>query len=214
MSAPLFQLRDLDFAYPSQPPLLRKLCLTVCMGDRILLTGTNGSGKSTLLDLLAGILKPSSGMLLLRDKAPAEQSPEAFLELVFRRQKAEDDLFGLVPRHDLEAWRLAWPERFSEPVVQGLKDPLMDKLDTPYSRLSAGELRAFTLLWLPLLVDKFWLLDEPTAGLDPSRKQRFGELCAAKEAPGYLIVSHSGLLPNCLFTRVLSLENGALKELG
>jgi ABC-type transport system involved in cytochrome c biogenesis ATPase subunit len=214
MNAPLFQLRDLDFAYPSQPSLLRKLCLTVCMGDRILLTGTNGSGKSTLLDLLAGILKPSSGMLLLLDKAPAEQSPEAFLDLVFRRQKAEDDLFGLVPRHDLEAWRLAWPERFSEPVVQGLKDPLMDKLDTPYSRLSAGELRAFTLLWLPLLVDKFWLLDEPTAGLDPSRKQRFGELCAAKEAPGYLIVSHSGLLPNSLFTRVLSLENGALKELG
>ncbi|HOY83738.1 MAG TPA: ATP-binding cassette domain-containing protein [Candidatus Syntrophosphaera sp.] len=214
MSASLFHLQALDFAYPDQPLLLKQLSLTIAPADKILLTGANGSGKSTLLDLLAGMLKPRSGNLLLRGNAPSAQAPEAFRELVFRRQKAADDLFGLVPRHDLEAWRLAWPECFSEDAVQNLGDPLLDMLDTPYSRLSAGELRAFTLLWLPLLQDKFWLLDEPTAGLDASRQQRFVELCASKLDSGYLIVSHSTALPARLFTRVLSLENGALKELG
>ncbi len=214
MSAPLFELTDLDFAYPNQPPLLRKICVQIAEGDRILLTGANGSGKSTLLDLLAGILKPSSGKILLRDQAPSSQNPEAFRELVFRRQKAEEDLFGLVPRHDLEAWRLAWPERFSEAAVDNLSDRLLDKLDTPYSRLSAGELRAFSLLWLPLLQDKFWLLDEPTAGLDASRKQRFVELCESDQDTGFLIVSHSAAFPARSFSRVLRLDNGSIKELG
>ncbi len=214
MSAPLFLLHALDFAYPDQPLLLNQLSLTIAPGDKILLTGANGSGKSTLLDLLAGMLKPRSGTLLLSGKAPSEKAPEAFRDLVFCRQKAAEDLFGLVPRHDLEAWQLAWPQRCSETAVQKLGDPLLDKLDTPYSRLSAGELRAFTLLWLPLLQDKFWLLDEPTAGLDASRQQRFIDLCASKPDSGYLIVSHSAAHPARLFTRVLSLENGALKERG
>lgn len=213
MSETLFRLRDLHFAYPGQPPLLQGVSLDVFPGDKILLRGANGCGKSTLLDLLAGMLKPLSGTLLLRGKPPSEQPPRGFRELVLCRQRAGADLFGITPRHDLESWRLAWPERFGETAVQKLGDPLLKSLDTPFSKLSAGELRAFTLLWLPLLLDKFWLLDEPTAGLDASRQERFAALCSAKQGSGHLIVSHTPALPESLFNRVLLLENGALREL-
>ena len=213
MSEALFHLRDLRFAYPGQPPLLQGVSLDIFSGDKILLRGANGCGKSTLLNLLAGILKPLSGTLLLRGKPPSEQPPRGFRELVLCRQRAGDDLFGITPRHDLESWRLAWPERFGEAAVQNLGDPLLKSLDAPFSKLSAGELRAFTLLWLPLLLDKFWLLDEPTAGLDASRQERFAALCSAKQGSGHLIVSHSPALPESLFNRVLLLEKGALREL-
>ncbi len=213
MTETLFHLRDLNFAYPGQPQLLQGVSLDIFPDDRILLRGANGCGKSTLLNLLAGILKPLSGTLLLRGKPPSEQPPRAFRELVLCRQKAGDDLFGITPLHDLESWRLAWPERFGETAVQNLGDPWLKFLDTPYSKLSAGELRAFSLLWLPLLLDKFWLLDEPTAGLDRSRQERFAALCSAKQGSGFLIVSHSPALPESLFNRVLLLEKGALREL-
>lgn len=213
MSETLFHLRDLHFAYPGQPPLLQGVSLDIFSGDKILLRGANGCGKSTLLNLLAGILKPLSGTLLLRGKPPSEQPPRGFRELVLCRQRAGDDLFGITPRHDLESWRLAWPERFGETAVQNLGDPLLKSLDAPFSKLSAGELRAFTLLWLPLLLDKFWLLDEPTAGLDASRQERFAALCSAKQGSGHLIVSHTPALPESLFNRVLLLEKGALREL-
>lgn len=209
--APIFHLRDLDFAWPGQPLLLKAVSLDIFPGDRILLHGANGCGKSTLLNLLAGILVPLSGTLLLRGKPPSDQPPEVFRELVFRRQKATDDLFGITPRHDQESWRLAWPERFGESAIQDLGDPLLRSLDKPYGKLSAGELRAFTLFLLPLLSDKFWLLDEPTAGLDRSRHEGFATLCAGKQGSGYLIVSHT--LSENLFNRVLLLEKGSLREL-
>lgn len=212
MNGALFQLQDLGFAYPGQLPLLQGLSLTIDAGEKILLRGANGCGKSTFLKLLAGILKPQAGTLLLRNKPPSEQSPKAFRELVFCRQKASDNLFGLTPGHDLEAWRLAWPERFGEKSVRNLDDPLMDMLDVPYGKLSAGELRACTLMWLPLLRDKFWLLDEPTANLDAGRQIRFAEMCAAKVDGGFLIVSHSPALPAGIFDRVLFLANGNLRE--
>ncbi len=212
MNDPLFSLRALSFAFPGQPPLFDQLDLEINWGDRIVLQGPNGSGKSTLLNLLAGILKPGTGTLLLQGKPPAEQPPEAFRELVFRRQRARDDLLGLIPRHDLEAWRLAWPERFSGAVLQGLGDPLTEELDTLYSKLSHGQQRALALLWLPLLKDKFWLLDEPLAGLDAARQSAFLKLCAEKEDSGLLLVSHSSTFPPGLFNRVLRLENGALSE--
>lgn len=213
MSDALFHLEELTFWWPDQPPLLQGLSLTIAPEDRILIRGANGSGKSTLLNLLVGNLKPRSGSLLLKGKAPSEQPPEAFRELVYCRQKATDDLFGLILRHDLECWRLAWPTRFTENQIKKLDDSLLSLLETPYSRLSTGELRALTLLWLPLLQDKFWLLDEPTAGLDTARKESFTALCQAKKDSGYLFVSHSPALPAKLFNRILELDKGVLRDL-
>ncbi|MBW6514423.1 MAG: ATP-binding cassette domain-containing protein [Candidatus Syntrophosphaera sp.] len=211
----LWQARDLGFAYPGQAALFEGLSFSLRTRDRILLRGANGCGKSTLLSLLMGILEPVTGSLELKGKKPSELSPAAWRDLVFCRQSAPANLFGLTPGHDLATWQLAFPERFSEQAVRELDDPLLQKLDSVYTSLSGGELRAFSLLWLPLLKDKFWLLDEPTAGLDASRKERFAQLCAdkAETESSMLIVSHDPVLPQDLFDRVLLLELGKLREL-
>lgn len=213
MSGTLWRVKGLGFDYPRQKGLFKDLSLTIGAEERILLLGANGSGKSTLLKLLMGLEKPASGSVQLGGESPWEQDPAIFQNIVFRRQRSRDDLFGLLPRHDLEIWQLAFPERFSDEAVKSLKEPLLAKIDEPYTRLSGGELRAFSLLALPLLKDKFWLLDEPMSNLDPLRRQDFISLCAEKREGGMLLVSHDPNLPYSLFDRVLKLENGALWEL-
>ncbi len=213
MSGTLWRVEGLGFGYPGQKILFKDLSLTIGGDEKILLLGANGSGKSTLLKLLMGLEKPVTGSVCLGGKTPRERDPAIFKNIFFRRQRARDDLFGLLPRHDLEIWRLAFPERFSDGAVESLKEPLLAKIDEPYTRLSAGELRAFSLLGLPLLKDKFWLLDEPESNLDPLRRQGFISLCEEKREGGMLIVSHDPDLPQSLFDRVLKLGNGSLLEL-
>jgi ABC-type multidrug transport system ATPase subunit len=213
MDRPLISADNVSFAFPGKEPLFNDLTFAINSHEKVLLRGANGSGKSTLLNLLAGILKPGSGSIMLQGEDPAASKPGLFREFVLCRQNPLDDLFGLVPGHDLALWRQVWPERFADDAVASLDEPLLRKLDTPYTRLSGGELRAFTLLWLTLLMDRFWLLDEPTDALDSSRKQRFTTLLKSKQGAGYLIVSHDPALDSAMFDRVLLLERGSLREL-
>ena len=52
---------DVDFSYPSQPALFRKLNFGIDMTSRVAIVGPNGIGKSTFLNLLVGKLEPVSG---------------------------------------------------------------------------------------------------------------------------------------------------------
>lgn len=62
----LLEAREIHYAYPGRPePALRNCEIEVKAGDRVLVQGPSGSGKSTLAAVLAGLRRPSSGLLLL-----------------------------------------------------------------------------------------------------------------------------------------------------
>ena len=214
MSRLVWQIKGLDFSWPDRGEVLKGVELEINSHDRILLRGINGSGKTTLLRLLTGELSPCGGSVLFEGKEAIRQTPEAWKSVISCSQNPRDNLFGMTLRHDLEIWRLAHPDRFATQGSQSVGDPLQEKLDQPYSALSSGELRAASLLWLPRFMDLFWLLDEPTAGLDASRKDRFWELLQEKKNPGagMLMVSHDPELPESLFDRVLIIKQGRLEE--
>jgi len=213
MNPTLFQINNITFAYPKNPPLFQDFSYKINKDDKILLYGANGSGKSTLLALLLGLLTPQQGNITLNDTSVQELTPDRYNEVLYSRQNARMDLFGLVPRNDWELWHLALPEIFTEQSLLLADSDLIAKYDTPYAHLSGGELRAFSLLWLPLLQDRFWLLDEPTAGLDAKHKKDFVERCLNKNERGYLIVSHDPVLTENLFTRIILLEKGRLTQI-
>jgi len=213
MNSSLFQIDNITFAYPKKPPLFQDFSLEIKAEDKILLYGANGSGKSTLLALLMGLLTPQEGYITLNDTPIQELTPENYSAVLYSHQNARMDLFGLIPRNDWELWHLALPDKFTEESLILAEPDLMAKFDTPYTHLSGGELRAFSLLWLPLLQDRFWLLDEPTAGLDVEHKKDFIELCRNKSESGYLIISHEAALKENFFNRILLLEKGRLTRI-
>ena len=62
--APVLQLSDISLTYGGDP-VFDGLSLTVQPGDRIALVGRNGSGKSTLMKVMAGLVEPDRGEVVL-----------------------------------------------------------------------------------------------------------------------------------------------------
>src|SRR5580693_5182798 len=60
-----FEARNLDYAYANGPLVVRNVSLTSSEASMTAVIGANGSGKSTLIRMLAGLLKPLAGTILL-----------------------------------------------------------------------------------------------------------------------------------------------------
>ena len=76
MTAPILEVRDVDFAYgPLQ--VLFGVSLHVDPGEALALLGTNGAGKSTLLRVIAGLERPASGEVHLAGRDLADVPPKA-----------------------------------------------------------------------------------------------------------------------------------------
>ncbi len=71
-------LSDLSFGYGDDPQeILRSIDLEVGPGETVGITGANGCGKSTLIYLMTGLLRPSSGQVLLDDREPSRFDPQS-----------------------------------------------------------------------------------------------------------------------------------------
>jgi iron complex transport system ATP-binding protein len=70
-----FEARHLAYAYPGGPLAVRGISLSVAPSSMTAVIGANGSGKSTLIRMLAGLLRPASGDLLLDDIHLREWQP-------------------------------------------------------------------------------------------------------------------------------------------
>jgi energy-coupling factor transport system ATP-binding protein len=132
------------------------------------ITGANGIGKSVLLGSIAGL--ETSGQIRVTWNGPEEPPPILVPELpeqTIVREQVADELI------DAARWRdvpRAEAERRARPLIERLN---LSRLARPGARswsLSAGEKRVVSLVSSLIAPASAYLLDEPTAGLDPARK--------------------------------------------
>ena len=145
--------------------VLRDVSLELAAGECTVLLGRNGAGKSTLLRLALGVLRPTTGRLIIAGADPTEQ-PDVVRSRI-----------GYVPdTPDVPRWmRMPDLMRFArahyETWNDGLAAQLIEQLDVPvHTRLgdlSRGQgMKAMMVLALAV-EPELLLLDEPFAGLDP-----------------------------------------------
>ncbi|MBV1940530.1 ATP-binding cassette domain-containing protein [Streptomyces sp. BV286] len=159
-----------------KPPILKDLTYTVPDGFTVLL-GPNGAGKSTLLKLGSGLHKPHSGSVSMgsltsRDFAFAGQvawMPQVITPmtgLTAREQVAYTGwLKGMAKSDAWDAARTAL-ERVN----------MMDRADIKTKQLSGGQLRRVGVASALVHGAGILLLDEPTAGMDPTQRRAFRDL--------------------------------------
>ena len=187
---------------PFEKVAVNDLNIEIMEGEFLGIIGHTGSGKSTLVQMLNGLITPTTGKVLLRDKDINEnkkklrevrfqvgmvfQYPEyqLFEETVYRDIAFCPTNMGLTG-DELDK-RVRESARFT-----GLKDKLLDK--SPFD-LSGGEKRRAAIAGVIAMDPDVLILDEPTAGLDPQGRDKLLNqiLSYHKERKNTVIlVSHS-----------------------
>jgi cobalt ECF transporter T component CbiQ len=194
-----FELRDVRYDYPGNISGLSIERLDVPRGRCTILLGRNGSGKSTLLMVLDGLLYPQTGSVRAFDRALSERELDggAFRKL-FRStvglvfQDADVQCFSPTVREEL-----AFGPRqmgFDEAEVSTRVDAALAALGIdaladryPYN-LSGGEKKRVALASILTLDLDAYLLDEPTANLDPAAEGVLIDILSALADQGKTLV--------------------------
>jgi ABC-2 type transport system ATP-binding protein len=160
----ILRIRNVNFAYPGQPPLIRDWSATVDAGITLAL-GDDGTGKSTLLRLLAGAL-PVRGELTLGG-VRFDTDAEGYRRQLFfcdpttttYDQRTARECTAMLGGGDARFSAARWND-----LVAGFS--LAPHLDKKMYMLSTGSKRKVWLAAALASGRELLLLDEPTAGLD------------------------------------------------
>jgi cobalt/nickel transport system ATP-binding protein len=175
MSHRTLAARNLVVGFESGRRVLDGASLMVPAGRRLALLGANGSGKTTLLRCLAGALKPTAGAVSV-DGVPLEHSRRGLRthrqEVQLVLQDPDDQLFSASVAQDVSFGPLNLglaEHEVRARVAEALRLLAVDALaDRPTHQLSYGERKRVAIAGAVAMRPCVLLLDEPTAGLDPS----------------------------------------------
>ncbi|MBQ3069196.1 MAG: energy-coupling factor transporter ATPase [Clostridia bacterium] len=219
----VLEVRQLNYVYAAKTPYekhaLKDVSLQVEQGEFVGVIGHTGSGKSTLVQHLNGLLRPTSGQILLNGKDIWEKPKEirrVRFEVGMVFQYPEHQLFEETVRRDIAFGprNMGLSDEEVERRVQkaatfaGLREELLDS--SPFD-LSGGQKRRVAIAGVMAMEPQVLVLDEPTAGLDPrGREQMLRQIERYRRENGttVLLVSHSMEDVAAIADRVLVMNGG------
>ncbi|MBV8927485.1 MAG: heme ABC exporter ATP-binding protein CcmA [Bradyrhizobium sp.] len=157
----------------------------VSSGEVLAVTGHNGSGKTSLLRLIAGLLIPARGTILL-EKGEAELTLAEQAHYLGHRDALKP---ALSVGENIAFWRDFLGGETSDAGDSLAAVGLDHAADLPAAYLSAGQRRRLSLARLLAVGRPVWLLDEPAAALDAAGQELFSRLMHGHLAQGGLIVA-------------------------
>ena len=225
---PILETKNLTYIYgqgtPFEKTAVEDVSISIEKGEFIGVIGHTGSGKSTLIQTLNGLIRPTSGQVLLDGKdiwtEPKKirsvrfrvgmvfQYPEYQL---FEETVVKDIMFG--PKNMGLTEGQAKERAYEAARFTGLKEELLEK--SPFE-LSGGEKRRAAIAGVIAMDPEVLILDEPTAGLDPrGRDVLLAQIAQYHKERGntVLLVSHSMEDVGRVADRLLVMNSGQLLAL-
>jgi len=217
------KIENLYYTYmdggPFEKNALYDINLMINDGEFIGIIGHTGSGKSTLIQHLNGILKPTKGHVIINDIDTAQRNLKELRRQVgivfqypehqlFEETVKKDIAFGLIKQGLLDDEIEKRVNSSLESV--GLDATILNK--SPFD-LSGGQKRRVAIAGVVAMMPKILVLDEPTAGLDPSgRDEIFGYIKRLHEDFNMtiILVSHSMEDIAKLTDRVIVMNEGTI----
>ncbi len=225
---PILETKNLTYIYgqgtPFEKTAVQDVSLSIEKGEFIGVIGHTGSGKSTLIQTLNGLIRPTSGQVLLDGKdiwaEPKKiravrfrvgmvfQYPEYQL---FEETVLKDIMFG--PQNMGLSDQQARDRAYEAARFTDLREELLEK--SPFE-LSGGEKRRAAIAGVIAMDPEVLILDEPTAGLDPrGRDVLLAQISQYHKERGntVLLVSHSMEDIGRTADRLLVMNSGRLAAL-
>lgn len=169
------------------------LNLDIRKGDKIALIGSNGAGKSTLMKMMVGLLKPSSGDILIHQKSIHSIKPEILSKQISMVYQNPEDMFIKDSiqsdiSYSMEVRKTQDKEERTRQLLERFR--LTELAHRDGRLLSGGQMRRASLAIGVALNPEILLLDEPTANLDiATRKEILRTLDDLKEITDTVMIA-------------------------
>ena len=215
----MIRLSNVGFTYPNGTEVLKGLEFSCGKGDRIGIIGANGSGKTTMLHILMGLLFPTSGSVELfgKERQREEDFRDSRRRMGFVFQDADDQLFCPTVAEDVAFG----PRNLGKPAAEAhdITHSVLSMLDIEHLekrvtyQLSGGEKRLVALATALAMEPEILILDEPATGLAEDIAWHLLEVLD-RHVPTCIVVSHDRGFLSRAVDRILTLEDGFLREAG
>ena len=203
---PILEVKNVNYIYSAGTPFEHKaldnVCFSVNRGEFIGIIGHTGSGKSTLMQQLNGLLRPTSGQILLDGQdiwADKKLTRQARFRVGLVFQYPEYQLFEETVYKDIAFGPKNMglkPEEIDRRVREaaGFVGLTEKQLEVSPFDLSGGQKRRVAIAGVIAMEPEVLILDEPTAGLDPvGRSEILANIESYRQAKNatIMMVSHS-----------------------
>ncbi|MDD3000527.1 MAG: ATP-binding cassette domain-containing protein [Candidatus Riflebacteria bacterium] len=201
---------------------LKEVSFELQKGEVVGVIGSNGSGKSTAAKLASGLIKPSSGRILVdgvnisESRISDSENKTIKLRAGIIFQNPENQIVGTTVEEDLafglENLQVSNSEMRAKIESISKRFGLFELLKRPVHELSGGQKQMLCIAGIIVMEPSWLIFDEPTAHLDPWSRRDFWvyvkEQCKEKNI-GIIVISQ---LPGDLdeFDRILVFSNGEL----
>ncbi len=223
------ELKNVRYRYDgAEEDTLKGINLKIKAGEKLALVGVNGAGKTTLVKLLCGMYRPTEGEILVGGRNIQEYNIEEYYSLisaVFQEVRviaftcfefvASSDLERPTAREDAEAaMKAAGIYEKVRALSKGMDTHLMKGIYEDGVDFSGGEMQKLLLARAIYKNGAVFILDEPTAALDPIAENnlylQYRELTAGRTS---VYISHR-FASTRFCDRIILLEDGAIQESG
>lgn len=195
---PLIDVRGVSFAYAeNMPPALRDATFSIRSGEFVAFVGQNGAGKTTCAKLLNGVLRPTSGQVLLDGRdSQSVSSSELARTVGYCYQNPDHQIWALKVEEELSFG----PSNVGlEPdAVRAQVSEVVDlvglrvAMDAYTFSLGWGERQKLAVASILAMKPRIIIVDEPTTGLDWDGSRRIMDLLTDLNRQGLtvIIVTH------------------------
>lgn len=214
--------QDVGFSYSSfETPVVQNVDLCLKKGEKIAIVGATGSGKSTLLKMLAGLIVPTTGSVIVNDDLPMNRLSSSWKQERMAYVNQNATVFNETLRDNIAIHR-EWidDERLKEVCEMTCIDdrmmPTAAGLDTMISEqgmnLSGGQRQKISIARALASSPQLLLMDEPTSALDNDTERRI--MKAVLDTDSTCVVVAHRLASIRDFDRIYVMDRGSIVECG
>lgn len=220
------ELRNVTYAYPgNERPTLKNVSVHFKPSEKVAIVGENGAGKTTLIKLVAGLLLPDEGEILINGMPQTEFNIHEYYHLfstVFQdihllTYSIRDTILQGIP-YDEEHYQRVLKQSGMDEIIDkfphGDETKIVRRVYQDSVQLSGGELQKLKLAQALYKDAPVLMLDEPTAALDPIAEHGvYQDYLKFSEDKLSLFISHR-LSSTRFCNRIIYLKDGELTEEG
>jgi len=211
------EVKDLHFEYEKGTEVIRGIDLNIHRGECVAIVGQNGSGKTTLVKHFNGLLRPTSGKIILNGVDTAGKTVAQLSKTVgYLFQNPDHQIFSTSVEEEIAFGPKnlgVGPEETERRVAEALKlVGLEEYRKVPPSTLGLGQRRKVTLASIVAMKPDVMVLDEPTTGIDWNGSIQLMNSVRELNKQGHTIITitHSMRVVAQYAERTIVLANGGI----